>query len=139
MINALFARLEEVASNLGVAVLLINHTSRTYDFDVNDLLGGKMEEGQGIWGGYSLMYNMKYILQLEFIPLEDGDNRYTYGNRMARYIIRRLWPALYPKYVIAEILKDYGYEDFDATGQPVDLDVDERIHNLEKSLKEIEG
>ena len=53
MINALYARLEEIARDLGVAVIMTSHATRSYDFDVNDLLTGKTEAGGGVWGGYS--------------------------------------------------------------------------------------
>lgn len=139
MINAIYAKLEKIAKDLGVAIILVAHASRNYDFDVNDLLVGKMEAGGGIWGGYSFMFNIKYLIQVEYIPMEDKSNRERYGGRMARYVIRRLWPALAPQYVIVEIVKDYGYEDFDPTSRPPDLNIEDRIALLREKMKDVEG
>jgi RecA/RadA recombinase len=135
MINALYARLEEIARDLGVAVIMTAHASRNYDFDVNDLLTGKSESGGGIWGGYSLMFNVKYLIQIEYIDTDDDDNKIHRG-RATRYIIRRLWPAMYPRYVIAELLQDYGYEKFDLSGKIVPQDLDTRIRDLEEKIVE---
>jgi len=138
LINAIYARLEEVANDLNVAVLLVNHASRNYDFNVNDLLTGKLENGSGVWGGYSFMFNVKYLVQIEYVPMDTKEDRDRFKGRMARYVIRRLWPAMYPQYVIVEILKDYGYEDFDPSKRPVDMSVEERERLLSEML-EAEG
>jgi len=135
MINALYARLEEVARDLGVAVIMTAHATRSYDFDVNDLLTGKSEEGGGIWGGYSLMFNVKYLIQIEYIDTDDDDNK-MYKGRAARYIIRRLWPAMYPRYIIGELLQDYGYERFDLKGDVITEDIDTRVRDLEEKIVE---
>jgi hypothetical protein len=48
---------------------------------------------------------------MEYIPTDDKENE-MYRGRASRYVIRRLWPALYPRYVIVEHLRDFGFEDF---------------------------
>ena len=111
MLNAFYAQLEEIADDLGVAIIMSGHASRSFDFKVDELLVGKAEKGLGVWGGYSLMHNIKYLVQMEYIPTDDKENE-IYRGRASRYIIRRLWPALYPRYVIVEHLRDYGFEDF---------------------------
>ncbi len=137
MINKMLSELETLAEELGIAALVVNHASRTYDFNVNDLLSGKNESGSGVWGGYSFMFNVKYLIQIEYIPTTDTDNK-IYKDRMARYVIRRFWPAMAPQYVIAEILTDYGYEDFNVKGN-VTLEKKAEIRDLSKELEEIKG
>ena len=135
MINKMLSELETLAEELGIAVVVINHASRTYSFNVNDLLTGKDEEGAGVWGGYSFMFNVKYLIQIEYIPTEDEDNK-IYKGRMARYIIRRLWPALAAQYVIAEVLQDYGYEDFSVKGT-VNLERETLVQDLAENVEDI--
>jgi hypothetical protein len=135
MINSMLSELEQLAEDLGIAVLVINHASRTYTFDVNDLLTGKDESGAGVWGGYSFMFNVKYLIQIEYIPTDDKEN-VIYKNRMARYVIRRLWPALAPQYVVAEVLQDYGYEDFSVRGD-LNLERDEIVRDLSENIEDL--
>lgn len=137
MINMMLSKLENLAEDLGVAVLVVNHASRTYDFDVNDLLTGKDESGSGVWGGYSFMFNVKYLIQIEYIPTDDKENK-IYKGRMARYVIRRLWPSLAAQYVIVEVLKDYGYEDFSIRGD-ISIEKDQEIRNISNEIEEVTG
>ena len=133
----MLSKLENLAEDLGIAVIVINHASRTYDFNVNDMLSGKDEDGSGVWGGYSFMFNVKYLLQVEYIPTDDKENA-IYKGRMARYVIRRLWPSLAPQYVIVEVLKNYGYEDFSVKGD-IAIEKDEAIRDISEEVEEVTG
>ena len=137
MINNMLSKLENLAEDLGIAVIVINHASRTYDFNVNDMLSGKDEDGSGVWGGYSFMFNVKYLLQVEYIPTDDKENA-IYKGIMSRYVIRRLWPSLAPQYVIVEVLKNYGYEDFSVKGD-IAIEKDEAIRDISEEVEEVTG
>ena len=57
---------------------------------------------------------------------------------MARYVIRRLWPSLAPQYVIVEVLKNYGYEDFSVKGD-IAIEKDEAIRDISEEVEEVTG
>ena len=76
------------------------------------------------------MFNVKYLIQIEYIDTDDEDNK-MYKGRAARYIIRRLWPAMYPRYIIGELLQDYGYERFELRGDVIAEENDNRNRDYE--------
>ena len=90
LINAMFARLEEISSTLEIPLFVTHHVGKS---PINPYDPYKP------YGGSALLYNLKHILLI--LPGEKQDER---------RIIRYAWPYKTRDEVILSLIKDWGYD-----------------------------
>jgi len=112
VINALWPAFEAVARVCDLAFILINHSTRSYQFKLyTDKDGrGVLDEpvtykNLGVWGSTSLMFNVKHFLQIEDCEREWCNK----PNLYVKHFMRRLFAGLPPAHVDLEFVRDYGY------------------------------
>jgi hypothetical protein len=108
IINMLYESFEGIAGELDLAFLMTSHVSRDnrYFNMYEDILDKKVtEKNTGVWGGSSLMYNVKYFVQIENCTLDWAKGRDI------KHILRRLYPFRRSTHVDVEFVDDYGFAD----------------------------
>jgi len=108
IINLLYESFEGIAGELDVAFVMTSHVSRDnrYFNIYDDILDKKVtERNAGVWGGSSLMYNVKYFVQLEKCTQDWAKGRDII------HAMRRLWPYMRPTHVDLEFIDDWGIDD----------------------------
>ena len=91
LINALFARLEEISSILEIPIFVTHHVGKS---PINPYDPYKP------YGGSALLYNLKHILLI--LHGEKADQR---------RIIRFAWPYKTKDEVVLRLVENYGYTD----------------------------
>lgn len=108
IINMLYESFEGIAGELDLAFLMTSHVSRDnrYFNLYDDILDKKVtEKNTGVWGGSSLMYNVKYFVQIEDCTLDWAKGRDI------KHVLRRLYPFRRSTHVDVEFEDDYGFTD----------------------------
>jgi RecA/RadA recombinase len=108
IINMLFESFEGIAGELDLAFLMTSHVSRDnrYFNLYEDILDKKVtEKNAGVWGGSSLMYNVKHFVQIEDCTLDWAKGRDI------KHVLRRLYPFRRSTHVDVEFVDDFGFAD----------------------------
>jgi len=108
IINMIYESFEGIAGELDIAFIMTSHVSRDNRyFDLyEDVLDKKVtEKNTGVWGGSSLMYNVKYFVQVEDCKLDWAKGRDI------KHVLRRLFPFRRSTHVDVEFVDDYGLSD----------------------------